>query len=489
VKLTGEYVNRYAQVDQRHDLGRQPPPSTTTNLHYLRDQEQIRYRTTLMHRYTPNLGWLDQAKWQISMSPFERNFTGNRSRLVNTSQLEYLDFLLNYQEKFYEGDVQLNSSFLAMMSEHKLTYGGYYNITETDYVRRDITTNRATGVVTTTNAGGFNFADATTTRGDLFFQDDIRPTELFNGRVTISPGVRYATYVLDPRPNQFYVFVPGKEPKEVKSEELVKQLNIKFAVSEEHTLFARYAEGFKMPTAQQLYTSLPSATGQSLIPNPDLKPESVQSYELSLRRKFSNGFYSVTVFKSDYTDFIQNFTPNGTFTNGFEDLTYKNISKVNLVGYEVSGEYHFTDKWSTTLAASYVTGHQQATPGAVTTAFNGSTPLTLVNSLRYLDVGTGVDAQLYSTWTDNVGSRAAVNDFRNPTSLIFDALFTYRPPTVKGLALHASVLNLADTRYFRSLNGATSYTTTPSTAVAIANPLELQTGPGRTFKVGMNYQF
>ena len=28
-----------------------------------------------------------------------------------------------------------------------------------------------------------------------------------------------------------------------------------------------------------------------------------------------------------------------------------------------------------------------------------------------------------------------------------------------------------------------------STAVAIANPLELQTAPGRTFKVGANYQF
>jgi hemoglobin/transferrin/lactoferrin receptor protein len=52
------------------------------------------------------------------------------------------------------------------------------------------------------------------------------------------------------------------------------------------------------------------------------------------------------------------------------------------------------------------------------------------------------------------------------------------------------VLNIADTRYFRSLNGATTYTIVPaSTAVAIQNPLELQTAPGRTFKVGANYQF
>jgi hemoglobin/transferrin/lactoferrin receptor protein len=51
------------------------------------------------------------------------------------------------------------------------------------------------------------------------------------------------------------------------------------------------------------------------------------------------------------------------------------------------------------------------------------------------------------------------------------------------------VLNFTDERYFRSLNGATTYSIIPTTAVAIANPLELQTAPGRTYKVGATYTF
>ena len=80
-------------------------------------------------------------------------------------------------------------------------------MTDTDYQRRDITTNLTTGVVTVANAGGFNFADATTKRADGFIQDEIK---LFDNRWILTPGVRYATYELDPRPNPFYQSVPGE---------------------------------------------------------------------------------------------------------------------------------------------------------------------------------------------------------------------------------------------------------------------------------------
>ena len=87
------------------------------------------------------MGWLDQVKWQISHSPQERDFTGVRNRRLANNQLDRLDFLLNYKEKFTEGDIQLNSSFRTFLATHKLTYGAYASVAETDYQRRDITTN------------------------------------------------------------------------------------------------------------------------------------------------------------------------------------------------------------------------------------------------------------------------------------------------------------------------------------------------------------
>ena len=258
VKLTGEMLKKDVTIDQRFDLGLQS--TGIRNLSYIRDQVQTRDRLTLAHRYTPNLGWLDQVKWQVSHTPQERDFTGVRNRRLANGQNDRLDFLLNYKEKFTEGDIQMNSSFKTFIATHKLTYGAYASVADTDYQRRDVTTNLTTGVVTVANAGGFNFADATTYRVDGFLQDEIL---LFNDKLSLTPGVRYATYDLDPRPNPFYVVKPGNEPKQIQSEKLVKQFGAVYKTTDNISLVGRYAEGFKMPTSQQLYTSLPNVGCQS----------------------------------------------------------------------------------------------------------------------------------------------------------------------------------------------------------------------------------
>jgi hemoglobin/transferrin/lactoferrin receptor protein len=487
IKFTAEYFQSDRAVNQRYDLG--AASGGVTNLNYLREQVQSRERYTLYHSYTPRLGWLDQIKWQVSHSPQERNFTGVRHRRLANGQLDRLDYLLNYKEAFNEGDIQFNSSFNTPLGVHKLTYGAYASVADTDYVRRDVTTNLTTGAVTVANAGGFNFANATTTRIDGFIQDEI---SFFDRRWILTPGVRYATYDLDPRPNPFYRAVPGKEPREVEGDKLVKQLGSIIKLDRNISLVARYAEGFKMPTSQQLFTSLPGGggTNSDLIPNPSLRPERVKSYEIGLRGQYADGFFSATVFKSDYKDFIQNFVEVPSVTNpGFFDYTYQNLSRVNLWGVEVAGEYRFHPNWIASGSIAYISGRQVASAGAAETAFDGTTPLSGTLALRYVDPDIGFDAQLISTWSSRVLERSSPTLFRPDGYMVFDAVLGWSPSFAKGLTLRASVLNIGDTRYFRSLNGATTYPIVPSTAVATQNPLELQTAPGRTFKVGANYQF
>jgi hemoglobin/transferrin/lactoferrin receptor protein len=343
--------------------------------------------------------------------------------------------------------------------------------------------------VTVTNAGGFNFANATTTRADGFIQDEI---SLLNNRWILTPGIRYATYELDPRPNPFYKVVPGKEPRDVQSEKLVKQLGSVFKLDEHFSLVGRYAEGFKMPTAQQRYTSLPGGAGTNsdLIPNPNLRPEQVKSYEVGLRGQFSQGYFSATVFKADYTDFIQNFveTPSINFP-GIFDLTYQNLSKVNLLGVEFASQYRFTDYWSANFAVAYTQGTQKINATSAETAFDGTTPFSGVMGVRYSDRPNGFDAQLIATWSAGALPRSSPTLYRQDGYIVFDAVFGYAPQMAPGLTLRASVLNIADTRYFPPFAGTTTYANTATAAVAVANPIELRTAPGRTFKVGASYAF
>ncbi len=487
MKFITQHYKSDKTTDQRADLGLQA--GGIRNLSYIRNQVQTAERYQLLHRYTPQLGWIDQIRWFVAHSPHERDFTGDRRRRLNNGQLDKLDFLLNYKEQFTEGDIQLNSSFNTPFATHKLTYGAYASVTETDYQRRDILTNLTTGAVTVTNAGGFNFADATTKRADGFIQDEIK---LFDNRWILTPGVRYATYELDPRPNPFYQTVSGKEPRVTQSERLVKQLGSVWRVNEEISLVARYAEGFKMPTAQQLFTSLPNGGGinSNLIPNPNLRPESVKSYEAGVRVQGSSAFLSVTGFYADYSDFIQNFVQVPSVTNpGFFDFTYQNLSKVNTWGVEIAGEYRFLNHWIVSASIAFIDGTQIATPNALETAFDGTTPFSGTFGVRYVDPDTGFDGQIVTTWASEALERSSPTLYRPDGYVAFDAIVNWSPRWVPGLTLRASVLNFTDARYFRSLNGATSYPIVPSTAVAIANPLELQTAPGRTFKVGATYAF
>jgi hypothetical protein len=67
---------------------------------------------------------------------------------------------------------------------------------------------------------------------------------------------------------------------------------------------------FHEALAAALYV-VPNGAGvnQDLVPNSKLRPERVKSYDAGIRGQFSRGYFSATVFKAGYTDFIQNFVP------------------------------------------------------------------------------------------------------------------------------------------------------------------------------------
>ena len=174
---------------------------------------------------------------------------------------------------------------------------------------------------------------------------------------------------------------------------------------------------------------------------------------------------------------------------GLQDLTYQNLSSVKLWGVELAGEFRFHEYWSANMSLAYTEGKQKFDVNSPVTAFDGTTPLSGVFGLRYSDRPNGFDAQFITTWAGDVLTRSSPLLYAADGYVVFDAIFGWAPQVVPGLTLRGSVLNIADTRYFTSFNGTTTYNIVPTTAVAISNPLELRTAPGRTFKVGANYAF
>ncbi|MEN5082180.1 TonB-dependent hemoglobin/transferrin/lactoferrin family receptor [Bosea sp. TWI1241] len=473
-KLTGEYLYNDQTVNQLFDYN--VVSSGIRSGPYLRNQVKSRKRVSLEHDWDINAGFIDSLRWQVQYSPQRRVFVSNRFQTLANGQQRFTRGLLDYTEDFMQADVQAKSSFRLGPSMHRLTYGFQGDTTRTDYERRDDVRNLATGVTTTTIAGGFNFANATTTRYDFFIQDEI---ELLDGRWTITPGVRHANYNIDPRIGQGYVVVPGKAPRELDSHKLIPQVGTLFKLDETYSLYARYAEGFKMPTAQQLYTSLPMGTS-NLIPNPDLKPESVRSYEAGLRGRFENGWFSVGVFHSRYRDFIQSLQQ----IPGTNDYTSRNLSRLEISGVEASAEWKFHERWVANVALSYQYGQQRATAGAAKTAYNAMAPFTAVLGVKYLMPEYGLEAEVISTLAGGVNRASSPDVFKPAGYAVFDGYVNWKPASQ--FTLRAGVQNIFNTRYFANVF---DYAKTPSVAVAAGNPLELQAAPGRTFKISAQVDF
>ncbi|OTQ27877.1 hypothetical protein B6D03_10190 [Gilliamella apicola] len=473
-KLTFENFRSNSFVKQLYDYGLQS--SGTFNGDYRRTQIQTRKRYAIEDSWSPVLPFIDQIKTMISYSPQERYLKSHRQQIDRNSNPIYTYTTNDYKEKFWQFDLQFSSNFDFLNVGHDLVYGFQGDITHSDY--RNV--NSKNGI--TTIGGGFNFANSKTRRADIYLQDEFH---IITERFKIKPGLRYATYEIKPDIDNYYAVIKGKEPRKLTSHRLIPQLGTLFNITDQYSIYARYAEGFKMPTAQQLYTSLPSVS-MNLIPNPNLKPEKVKSYEAGIRGDYSNGWFSFGAFKADYSNYIKNFIRVGP-----KDYTYKNLSRVNLWGLESSAEWRFANNWTLNTSASYQHGKKQETPGEKKSYFNEAMPLQGTVGLKWHLPEYNFDTEIVGTFSKavtRVSKDSTSNDevFKPKGYAIYDAYLNWHPS--KNITLRASVLNIFDRRYFKWPMFSTYYKN-PQDNVKVTNPIELQTAPGRTFAVDMVVSF
>lgn len=126
--------------------------------------------------------------------------------------------------------------------------------------------------------------------------------------------------------------------------------------------------------------------------------------------------------------------------------------------------------------------------GAAETPFDGAVPLTLVTGLRYEMPDNGLEFEVIGTFGAGPTERSNPDAFKPKGYAVFDAYAKWTP--AENIELTAGIQNIFDVRYFPNTLAGSNYTNTPSSpAVAGQDPLELQTAPGRTFKLGATVKF
>ncbi|MBN1279191.1 MAG: TonB-dependent receptor [Chlorobiaceae bacterium] len=190
------------------------------------------------------------------------------------------------------------------------------------------------------------------------------------------------------------------------------RINLAYRVSDLLRLRAAYGEGFRAPTAFELYSGSPYTINRILIPDPDLEPETSRTWEVGADLKHGGLSLGLTAFRNDIRDMIAE-----VFTGSYEGTNPKipvnsmeNIADAMTQGLEVSasltlpGGFELSDELTWLESEDKATGEDLLYVPDLSNVlklswrnkpagFNGSVRLVTIGTRSY---GAGVKSAGYS---------------------------------------------------------------------------------------------
>ena len=298
-----------------------------------------------------------------------------------------------------------------------------------------------------------DFPITKTVNAGVYLNDEIA---LADSSLFLIPGVRYDYQKLESESDLILENAGLNYPlTELEHDRVSANLGLRWPATDALTFSAQYAQGFRAPPPEDvnlvLFYQLPFVTVTS-IPNPDLKPETSEGYELGVAYESPAYALRFSAFDNYYEDFIQSRTLVNTDPGTTPPTqTYQsiNIDRVRIYGAELRylqqlGAWNEgLQDWSFEVGAEWLRGENRET----------DEPLNDVGPPR---------AVLALQWepTDNWSARAVSTFVRRHDRLDEPADDLYSPA---GYAVHdltvdyrfapdwtmrAGVFNVADKKYY-----------------------------------------
>lgn len=437
------------------------------------DYEFVDSRNPLFQRVLANVYWQDAKNRQY----------GHEAR-TNTTAWNTRSRDAYYAERLVGGSLQMET----YLSNQRIVYG--LDASEARVTSLKDGANLLNGNLVTSGPSAFvvnkSFPDTDYRLVGAFIQDEVTL-----GSLTVTPGLRLDSFKLDPRRGDPLYTVNNKvEPAALSDQALSPKLGVVWTYSPLVRVFSQYTHGFRAPTPSQVnggVTNLTASTPYRSIGNPNLRPETSDSFELGVRGRSDTLRYSAALFKGRYKDFIAS-NSNVTATTPVplepgmpsNTLTYQsvNLTKASIRGYELSAAWAFLPNWTASASYAHTKGDSEAADGAKT-PLDTIDPDKGVLGLRYEQPG-GWGAEL--TLTGMKSQRRNPNPAGNytPRGFVVGDLSAW-VEIDRRWSLNAGVSNIGDVKYWL-------WSDTRGIAPTAVG-LDAYTQPGRNFSASARYQF
>lgn len=274
---------------------------------------------------------------------------------------------------------------------------------------------------------------------------------LSRGRLTLMLALRFDESRLTPQPDAIYrEDNPATAAVSLADADLSPKLGAILRLSRDTDLYLQYAHGFRAPPFEDANIGLDIPLfNVRAIPNPDLKSETSDGWELGLRRHGQRLQLGVSVFHTSYRDFIETKARIGIDpASGRLLFQSRNIDDAIIQGIEARWSYELAGALAgTTLhaAAYWAEGRNSDNDEPLNSV--GPPEAVLGATWRSPDARTELRALFTATggWSRRDQSGGAL--FEPPGHGVLDVYATRL--VGRHLTLRAGVGNLTDRRYWR----------------------------------------
>lgn len=461
------------------------------------DQLLERTRVSLRWEYEPER-WLDQLKthfyWQQSASTSDSR---SASKPIVISGVPIPGTSITRQQS-----IGFDTDILGFTTTAMKEVGAGGNVVQQFLMGIDVSLEENENSYFRINNGlpsdRVSFSPAETLRAGLFVQDEIRVGEQW----IISPGLRMDWQSIKPSPTQAFLdrlaslgsfgYAP---PEDYDNLAFSPRLTVAWKPQQTFQWYATYAHGVRNPSAEELsmiFDHPPSGTtpaGAMTVPNPDLKEETSDAFEIGVKSDSDAGRFQASAFYTRYDDFIENGVRTGELTDDNRDiLTTVNRGRSDIYGFELSGVCNLghwwteADGWQVGLS----TGKSVGINRSDNTWLNTVEPWKTIAFIGYEDPGGKYGARLTGIYTDEVtrvDDNTNQGDFyRPPTWFTMDLAVFWKP--TDSLSIHAGLNNIFDEKYWNwgSVRRGGGHLGGNSVN-------ERSTAPGRNFSISLTKTF
>tara|TARA_R110002167_G_scaffold5436_3_gene25584 strand:- start:111304 stop:113529 length:2226 start_codon:yes stop_codon:yes gene_type:complete len=335
-----DYFKREAQTDIQSLLGLGRFRSTTG---LFGDDETSRENFAINYDFVLDASWLEGGVIRFYDQSTETAQLTDEYRTSRGKNYRY-DRDFYYQQGIQGVRLNLYTNVNLSSTTHHIGYGVEYSKTDIKELRTGLQTNVDTGDSTHIILSEvFPVRDFPITKVEelgVYLNDEIA---IDGTNFTIIPAIRYDKYELSPSIDSIYLEDnPDQAVVLINEDSFSPKLGVVYQLSNDSKLYVQYVKGFRAPPFEDANIGLDIPLFKMrAIPNPELKSETTDGYEVGYNLASENHKFDIVGFYNDYDDFIQ------TKVNlGFDPVIGRiifqsqNINNAKIYGAELNYKYN-----------------------------------------------------------------------------------------------------------------------------------------------------